>query len=198
MQRTTPESAEVELGVFPLTDMLPGDTGPRRVRDTVDVGVFEDQAGLDVFGVGAHRTSRFTVSSPAVVLATVAARISSITLTPAVSVLSVLDLVCRYQGFAQGDFISGGRAEITARRCAYAATFEIFGVGMGRYEEVSAAKVDLLRMIAIGGGITCGGAVPSSAARCRLRSPPCMRAAGAESRWRVAGSARLPAVWGCR
>jgi transposase len=82
-------------------------------------------AGLDVFGVGEHHTARFAVSSPAVVLAAVAARTSAITLSSAVSVLSVLDPVRLYQDFAQLDLVSGGRAEITAGRSAYAEPFEI-------------------------------------------------------------------------
>ncbi|MFF8880878.1 LLM class flavin-dependent oxidoreductase [Streptomyces flaveolus] len=88
MQRTTPNGAEVELGVFSLTETVPGDTGAQRVRDIVEVGVFADRAGLDVFGVGEHHTPRFAVSSPAIVLAATAARTSSLTLTGAVSVLA--------------------------------------------------------------------------------------------------------------
>jgi alkanesulfonate monooxygenase SsuD/methylene tetrahydromethanopterin reductase-like flavin-dependent oxidoreductase (luciferase family) len=157
MQRTTPKGAEVELGIFSLTDIVPGDTGAQRVRDIVDVGVYADQAGLDVFGVGEHHTPRFAVSSPAIVLAAIAARTSSITLTSAVSVLSVLDPVRLYQDFAQLDLVSGGRAEITAGRSAYAEPFEIFGVDMERYDEVFAEKLDLLRMIATGGDVTWAG-----------------------------------------
>ncbi|MFJ2708853.1 LLM class flavin-dependent oxidoreductase [Streptomyces sp. NPDC087428] len=78
MQRTITTGAELELGIFSLTDAVPGDTGSQGVHDIVDVGAFADQAGLDAFGVGEHHTPRFAVSSPAVVLAAaVAARGSS-------------------------------------------------------------------------------------------------------------------------
>ncbi|MFJ9024197.1 LLM class flavin-dependent oxidoreductase [Streptomyces sp. NPDC102259] len=161
MQRTTSKGAEVELGVFSLADIVPGATGSQRVRDIVDAGVFADQAGLDVFGVGEHHTSRFAVSSPAVVLAAIAARTASLTLTSAVSVLSVLDPVRLYQDFAQLDLVSGGRAEITAGRSAYAEPFEIFGVDTGRYDEVFAEKLDLLRLIVTEGDLTwTGGSRP--------------------------------------
>ncbi|MFD3586660.1 LLM class flavin-dependent oxidoreductase [Streptomyces sp. NPDC058683] len=140
MQRTTPTGAEIELGIHSLADVSPGDTGSQRVRDIVDFGVFADQTGLDVFGVGEHHTPRFAVSSPAVVLAAVAARTSSITLTSAVSVLSVLEPVRLHQDFAQLDLVSGGRAEITAGRSAYTEPFEIFGVDRELYDEVFVEK----------------------------------------------------------
>ncbi|MER7193801.1 LLM class flavin-dependent oxidoreductase [Streptomyces flaveolus] len=105
MQRTTPKGAEVELGVFSLTDIVPGNTGAQPVRDIVDVGVFADQAGLDVLGVGEHHTPRFAVSSPAIVLAAIAAKTSSITLTSAAAVPRVLDVVRLYQDFAQLDLV---------------------------------------------------------------------------------------------
>jgi alkanesulfonate monooxygenase SsuD/methylene tetrahydromethanopterin reductase-like flavin-dependent oxidoreductase (luciferase family) len=90
----------IELGVFTFAD-LAGPASPReRIRDIVDYGAHADEAGLDVFGVGEHHTPRFTVSSPAVVLAAVAARTSAITLSSAVSVLSVLDPVRLYKDFA--------------------------------------------------------------------------------------------------
>ncbi len=136
--------AEIELGVYSLTDNSTGAHLERRIRDIVDYGVAADQAGLDVFGVGEHHTARFAVSSPAVVLAAVAARTSSITLTSAVSVLSVLDPVRLYQDFAQLDLVSGGRAEITAGRSAYAEPFEIFGVDQQRYDDVFTEKLNLL------------------------------------------------------
>lgn len=134
----------MELGVFSLTDRSGGATSAARVTDIIDYGVRADQAGLDVFGVGEHHTPRFAVSSPAVVLAAIAARTTAITLTSAVSVLSVLDPVRLYQDFAQLDLVSGGRAEITAGRSAYAEPFGIFGVPMDEYDAVFEEKLGLL------------------------------------------------------
>ncbi len=134
----------MELGVFSLTDLAGGAAASDRVRDVIDYGAHADQAGLDVFGVGEHHTPRFAVASPAVVLGAVAARTSAITLTSAVSVLSVLDPVRLYQDFAQLDLVSGGRAEITAGRSAYSEPFDIFGVPMDEYEAVFDEKLDLL------------------------------------------------------
>lgn len=157
MPHTSSPRPEIELGIYSLTDNSTGEQPERRIRDIVDYGVAADQAGLDVFGVGEHHTARFTVSSPAVVLAAVAARTSSITLTSAVSVLSVLDPVRLYQDFAQLDLVSGGRAEITAGRSAYAEPFAIFGVDQQRYDDVFTEKLDLLLRLTAEPDITWSG-----------------------------------------
>ncbi|MFB2599237.1 LLM class flavin-dependent oxidoreductase [Herbiconiux sp. P17] len=147
----------MQLGVFSLTDTTGSVSLAERVRDIVDFGAHADAVGLDVFGVGEHHTSRFAVSSPAVVLAAIAARSSSITLTSAVSVLSVLDPVRLYQDFAQLDLVSGGRAEITVGRSAYAEPFEIFGVPMADYDAVFEEKLQLLLALRSGGAVTWAG-----------------------------------------
>ncbi|WP_373428683.1 LLM class flavin-dependent oxidoreductase [Streptomyces sp. B1I3] len=158
--------------------MVPGDTGSQRVRDIVDVGALADQAGLDVFGVDEHRTLRFAVSSPAVVLAAaaVAAKTSFITLTGAVSVLSVLDPVRLHQDFAQLDLVSDGHAEITAGRSAYTEPFDIFGVDMEHYDERRETRPAAHPRHP--GRCHMGGAVPPSAEKRHHRPPPEPHAAG--------------------
>lgn len=135
---------DMELGVFSLTERTGSVSSLTRVQDIIDFGAHADSVGLDVFGVGEHHTPRFAVASPAVVLAAIAARTTAITLTSAVSVLSVLDPVRLYQDFAQLDLVSGGRAEITAGRSAYREPFEIFGVPMDEYDAVFEEKLGLL------------------------------------------------------
>jgi alkanesulfonate monooxygenase SsuD/methylene tetrahydromethanopterin reductase-like flavin-dependent oxidoreductase (luciferase family) len=157
MQHTPSKSAEIELGIYSLTDVSSGADLPQRIHDIIAYGVAADQAGLDVFGIGEHHTARFAVSSPAVVLATIAAGTSSITLTSAVSVLSVLDPVRLYQDFAQLDLVSGGRAEITAGRSAYAEPFAIFGVDEERYDDVFAEKLELLLRLTTQADVTWSG-----------------------------------------
>jgi alkanesulfonate monooxygenase SsuD/methylene tetrahydromethanopterin reductase-like flavin-dependent oxidoreductase (luciferase family) len=147
----------MQLGVFSLTDLAGGATAEARVRQVVDLGIRADEAGLDVFGVGEHHTPRFAVASPAVVLAAVAARTNGITLTSAVSVLSVLDPVRLYQDFAQLDLVSGGRAEITVGRGAYAEPFGIFGVPLDDYEAVFEEKLDLLLALRTGAPVSWSG-----------------------------------------
>jgi alkanesulfonate monooxygenase SsuD/methylene tetrahydromethanopterin reductase-like flavin-dependent oxidoreductase (luciferase family) len=147
----------MQLGVFSLTDLTGGADPTDRVRDLVAYGVRADESGLDVFGVGEHHTARFAVSSPAVVLAAVAARTSAVTLTSAVSVLSVLDPVRLHQDFAQLDLVSGGRAEITAGRSAYREPFDVFGVPVAEYDAVFDEKLDLLLRLRAEAEVTWAG-----------------------------------------
>lgn len=89
----------MELGILSLSDVQtdPATGTPiplaRRLDEIVGYAALADRLGLDVFGLGEHHTLDFAVSSPAVVLAAVAARTSRIRLTSAVTVLSVLDPV---------------------------------------------------------------------------------------------------------
>ncbi|MGI3784964.1 MAG: LLM class flavin-dependent oxidoreductase, partial [Janthinobacterium lividum] len=103
-----------------------------------------DTLGLDVFGLGEHHSADFVVSSPAVVLAAVAARTRSIRLTSAVTVLSVLDPVRVYQDYASLDLVSRGRAELIAGRSAFTEPFGLFGVDLADYDAIFTEKLELL------------------------------------------------------
>ena len=77
----------MQLGVLSHCDIQadPMTGGPfpaqRRVDEIVDHAVLADRLGLDVFALGEHYCLEFAVSSPAVVLAAIAARTSTIRLT---------------------------------------------------------------------------------------------------------------------
>jgi alkanesulfonate monooxygenase SsuD/methylene tetrahydromethanopterin reductase-like flavin-dependent oxidoreductase (luciferase family) len=140
----------MQLGVFSLTDIAADPftaerpTATQRVADIVEYAIAADKAGLDVFGLGEHHTLDFAVSSPAVVLGAIAQATTTIILTSAVSVLSVLDPVRLYQDFAAVDLLSQGRAEITVGRSAFTEPFPIFGVDLADYDDVFEEKLDLL------------------------------------------------------
>ena len=73
----------MELGIITLSDLQRDPaTGrrvePRRLADTLRYAELADTLGLDVFGVGEHHSADFAVPSPAVVLAAIATRTSSI------------------------------------------------------------------------------------------------------------------------
>lgn len=140
----------MQLGILSLSDLQTSpDTGQpvtaaQRVADTIDSAVLADQLGLDMFALGEHHSLDFAVSSPAVVLAAIAARTQKIGLTSAVTVLSALDPVRVYQDFAQLDLVSGGRAEIIAGRSAFTEPFALFGQRLDEYDALFAEKLDLL------------------------------------------------------
>jgi alkanesulfonate monooxygenase SsuD/methylene tetrahydromethanopterin reductase-like flavin-dependent oxidoreductase (luciferase family) len=153
----------MELGILSLSDLQTSlDTGKKvsaaqRIADTIDYAVLGEQLGLDVFALGEHHSLDFAVSSPAVVLAAIAARTERIRLTSAVTVLSALDPVRVYQDFATVDLISCGRAEIIAGRSAFAEPFALFGESVDDYDALYAEKIDLLLRLRADDHITWSG-----------------------------------------
>jgi alkanesulfonate monooxygenase SsuD/methylene tetrahydromethanopterin reductase-like flavin-dependent oxidoreductase (luciferase family) len=140
----------MELGILSLSDLQTDPetgrpvTARRRIDEIVGYAVLADNLGLDVVGLGEHHGLDFAVSSPAVVLAAIAARTRCIRLTSAVTVLSTLDPVRVYQDFATLDLLSRGRAEVIVGRSAFLEPFSLFGVSLEDYDAVFVEKLDLL------------------------------------------------------
>ena len=129
---------DLELGLDTFGDVtLDGDGRPlsaaQVIRDVVDEAVLADSVGVDFIGVGEHHRSDFAVSSPEMVLATVAGRTGRIRLGSAVTVLSSDDPVRVYQRFATLDALSGGRAEVILGRGSFTESFPLFGFELERY-----------------------------------------------------------------
>src|SRR4051812_6205177 len=137
----------MELGLATFADLASGVTPEQRMRDLIEEAELADQLGLDVFAIGEHHRPDFLVSSPAVALAAVAARTERIRLSSAVTVLSSDDPVRVFQQFAHVDLISGGRAEIMAGRGSFVESFPLFGYELDDYDDLFAAKLDLLLAI---------------------------------------------------
>src|SRR3954463_7271706 len=134
----------MELGLATFADLLPGVSPQQRMRNLLEEAELADQLGLDVFAVGEHHRPDYVVSSPAVALAAIAARTERIRLSSAVTVLSSDDPVRVFQDFAQLDLLSGGRAEIMAGRGSFIESFPLFGFDLDDYDELFAAKLELL------------------------------------------------------
>jgi len=153
----------MEVGVLSLGD-LQRDQRTGRLNRPVDrmaqilgYAVLADQMGLDVFAVGEHHSPEFFTSSPAVVLAAVAARTAGIRLTSATTLLGVADPVRVYEDFASLDVISRGRAEIIAGRSAFAEPFALFGYDTADYDALFAEKLGLLLDIRAAQTVTWSG-----------------------------------------
>ncbi len=153
----------MEIGITTFAETFPDPaTGVtvshgERTRQVIEEAVLAEQVGLDVYGIGEHHRPDFAVSSPAIVLAAVAARTSRIRLTPAVSVLSSDDPVRVYQQFATIDLISQGRAELMVGRGSFIESFPLFGQSLADYEELFAEKLDLLLEIRSNERVTWSG-----------------------------------------
>src|SRR3954449_644987 len=147
----------MELGLATFADVHPGVTPEVRMRQLMEEVELADQLGLDVFAVGEHHRPDYAVSSPAVVLAAIAARTERIRLSSAVTVLSSDDPVRVFQDFATLDLLSDGRAEIMAGRGSFIESFPLFGQSLDDYDELFAEKLDLLLKIREGEKVTWSG-----------------------------------------
>ena len=152
----------MELGLATFADLSSGVSAEQRMRDLLEEAQLAEELGLDVFAIGEHHRPDFLVSSPAVVLAAIAARTEHIRLASAVTVLSSDDPVRVFQQFAELDLVSGGRAEIMAGRGSFIESFPLFGYDLDDYDELFAEKLDLLLKIRASDRVTWSG---------RLRPP---------------------------
>ena len=118
-------------------------SGAQTIRNVVAQAEVADRVGVDFFGVGEHHRSEFAVSSPEMVLATIAGRTSSIRLGTAVTVLSSDDPVRVYERFATLDALSGGRAEVVLGRGSFIESFPLFGYDLRDYEALFEEKLAL-------------------------------------------------------
>lgn len=144
-------SLPFELGLYSFGDLTPDPAGrvslspAERLSNLVEEAELADQVGLDVFGLGEHHRPDYLVSSPATVLAAMAARTRRIRLTSAVTVLGTDDPVRVYQAFATLDLLSGGRAELMVGRGSFAESFPLFLGGMpADYDALFAERLELL------------------------------------------------------
>jgi probable LLM family oxidoreductase len=140
----------IEIGVYTLADIGPDPltgkaiSAKQRLNEIIKAAQLADEAGLDVFGVGEHHRLDYVVSSPAVVLASIAQVTKNIKLTSTTSVLSTLDPVRLFEDFATLDLLSDGRAEILAGRGAFIESFPLFGYSTDDYNDLFEEHMDLL------------------------------------------------------
>jgi probable LLM family oxidoreductase len=140
----------MELGVFTFGDIHRDPVSGVRVspeqntQDLLERARLADQVGLQYFGVGEHHRADYSVTSPATVLAAVAAQTRQIKVGSAVTVLSTEDPVRVFQQFATIDLISQGRAELTAGRGSFIESYPLFGARLEDYDALYEEKLGLL------------------------------------------------------
>ncbi|MDY6054943.1 LLM class flavin-dependent oxidoreductase [Micrococcus sp.] len=139
---------DLQFGIDTFGDRTATDDGTLEshaegVRHVVDLGVAAEEAGLDAFNIGEHHRDDYTVSSPELVLAAIAARTERIRLGTAVTVLSSDDPVRVYERFATLDALSSGRAEVILGRGSFTESFPLFGYSLNDYESLFEEKLAL-------------------------------------------------------
>ena len=138
---------EIGIDSFAINSKNSGISNAQAMNELLERIELADQVGLDVFGIGEHYRKEFLDSAPAIILAAAASRTKQITLTSAVTVLSVADPVRVFQNFSTLDLISKGRAEIVVGRGSFTESYPLFGQSLNDYDELFAEKLDLLLKI---------------------------------------------------
>ena len=153
----------MEIGLYTLSELITDPATGRRVgakqrlQETVAAAKLADETGLDVFGIGEHHRLDYAVSSPAVVLAAIAAVTRRIRLSSAVTVLGAADPVRVFEDFASLDLLSDGRAELMLGRGAFGEPFDLAGVPGDRYDAAFVENFDLLQRLNANERVTWSG-----------------------------------------
>lgn len=145
-------TAPFELGLETFGDVTRDAAGRLQshaevIRHVVEEAVLADQVGIDFFGIGEHHRADFAVSSPEMVLATIAGRTSRIRLGSAVTVLSSDEPVRVFQRFSTLNAVSNGRAEIILGRGSFTESFPLFGFPLDQYETLFEERLELFAAI---------------------------------------------------
>ena len=138
----------LELGLDTFGDVTVGPDGAllphdEVIRNVIAEGVRADQVGVDFFGLGEHHRADFAVSSPEMVLATIAGLTSRIKLGSAVTVLSSDDPIRVFQRYSTLNAASSGRAEVILGRGSFTESFPLFGFELSQYNQLFEEKLDL-------------------------------------------------------
>lgn len=163
-------AGSVELGLDTFGDVTDDEgakpiTQAQVIRNVIAEAVHADRHGVDFFGVGEHHRDDFAVSSPEMVLATIAGLTTNLRLGSAVTVLSSDDPVRVFERFSTLHAASSGRAEIILGRGSFTESFPLFGYDLSQYELLFEEKLALFVELLKGGPVTWQGTTRSALSR---------------------------------
>ena len=139
------------IGLLSLADHLADPTTGRqttqaqRYGELIESAVRAEAAGFDLLGLGEHHFSHYILPAPLLLLATIAARTSTLRLSTSVTLLANLDPLRVAEDLAMLDVISGGRAEMTLARGVMESTMSAFGID--NIEELRPRFEENLRLV---------------------------------------------------
>jgi alkanesulfonate monooxygenase SsuD/methylene tetrahydromethanopterin reductase-like flavin-dependent oxidoreductase (luciferase family) len=124
----------MELALMSLGDIMDDPVTGRpfsaseRYAMTIEAAQVADRTGIQGYYIGEHHGIDYTFSSPAVVLAAIAAKTTRLRLGTSVALAANLDTLRMVEDYATVDVISGGRVElVTGRGNFFEKTYDLFG-----------------------------------------------------------------------
>lgn len=172
----------MEVALMSLGDMMDDPvTGRRfsaseRYQMTIEAAVAADRLGFYGYHIGEHHGIDYTFSSPAVVLAAIAARTTRLRLGTAVALAANLDPLRMVEDYATVDVISGGRVDlVTGRGNFFVKTFDLFGQSSDESAERFAEAMELACKLWPGKPVHWSGRFRAPIAGQRLEPTPLQR-----------------------
>jgi alkanesulfonate monooxygenase SsuD/methylene tetrahydromethanopterin reductase-like flavin-dependent oxidoreductase (luciferase family) len=134
---------------FLLLPHLPSQDKPDHVqlRELVELGRLAEEWGFDAYGVGERHDRPAVSSSPAVVLAAVAAVTRTIRLFTAVATIGFHDGLRVHEDYATLDNLAGGRLDLVIAKGAYPRSFRLYDITPDNQWALLQENYELLRRL---------------------------------------------------
>ncbi|WP_229774833.1 CE1758 family FMN-dependent luciferase-like monooxygenase [Bifidobacterium tsurumiense] len=134
-----------DITVDPATGKPPSEH--QRIKNTVEMAVAAEQAGLDFFATGEHHNPPFAPSSPTTLLANIAAKTSTLLLSTATTLITTNDPVRLAEDYAYLQHIADGRLDLMMGRGNTGPVYPWFGKDIRKGIQLAVENYDLLRRL---------------------------------------------------
>ena len=143
----------MQFGIFtvgdittdPATGKAPSEH--QRIKNTVEMAVLAEQAGLDSFATGEYHNPPFAPSSHTTLLANIAARTDKMLLTTATTLITTNDPVRLAEEYAYLQHLSDGRVDLVMGRGNTGPVYPWFGKDIRKGISLAVENYDLLRRL---------------------------------------------------
>ena len=135
----------VDITTDPATGKAPSEH--QRIKNTVEMAVLAEQAGLDFFATGEHHNPPFAPSSPTTLLANIAARTDKLLLTTATTLITTNDPVRLAEEYAYLQHLADGRVDLMMGRGNTGPVYPWFGKDIRKGISLAVENYDLLRRL---------------------------------------------------
>ncbi len=143
----------MQFGIYSIGDRTPdARTGHRptdrqRIKGITAVAGKAEEIGLDVFAIGEHHTDGYSASSPAALLAHVAANTERLLLSTAATLLTTNDPVRIAEEYATVQHLADGRLDVMLGRGISGRVYPWFGREIADSRDLAVENYELLRRL---------------------------------------------------